>query len=70
MAVAQLNLKENFRPGQPVSASWYNLVAKTLKKLYPGELGLSALPGYSAGATQALMNISGVIQWVTVEECD
>ena len=66
----QISLKENFRAAQPVSYSWYNTVARELKKLIAGSDQLKDLPGYDAGATQALMNVSGTIQWVTVAECD
>ena len=64
-----ITIRSNFRPAESVSYRWYNNVARLLNRLQGGG-DLKLLPGYNASAIQALMNVSGTIQWVTVEECD
>lgn len=63
-------VKDNFRAGEPVSKSWYNEVAKRVNE--PSELEgvLKDIQGYNAGQVQALVNVSGVLKWVTVATCD
>jgi hypothetical protein len=68
----RLKLKQDFRPGEPVSYGWYNTVAEALKRVWDGDQqAAKGYPGYSSSTTanQVLMNIGGVIQWVDTEEC-
>lgn len=67
--MAKAKLKENFRAGEPVSKTWYNDVAKRLNTSSALEETLRQLPGFNASQTQGLLHVSGVFQWVTVEEC-
>jgi hypothetical protein len=67
--MATPKLKENFRAAEPVSKTWYNDVAKRLNTPSAMEETLRQFPGFDASATQGLLHVSGVFQWVTVEEC-
>lgn len=62
-------LQKVFQPAQPIPADILNAILEALRNSGKTIEALRELPGYSEVATQALMNVTGDMQWVTVQTC-